>query len=371
MEPRDTETRLTAPAAIASTQTNTHTTNTGISASNNGHNAAATYSQSTLGLISASSWQSATPRPSKGIANRESGSENGGSEEKDKDANSGTAAAANGTSSSSLASRQPHSQLPSPSHQRYTPQFSAATSLILNRIKGGDKDFNSALSAASATTPRPDKDAFEEAKLRLMKQMNASRASLPTPEPSTTTQTETAAKQDGKPEDSTMKGTKRKREADEDEEDGTAKQPVDFTQNTIPFPFQPTPPSGFASAVSGVHCVKCSMSSSIATNMLVTCTRCNTVCHQACLTLSSGAEQDNGGVAQSLSLCPRCGTSSPSQSLDDGQVPADLLRRTQKIERIRQMRLAGLPEGVAPDKPELVGFGPGAASDRAVSLPWP
>lgn len=369
MEPRETETRLAAPAAVASTQTNTHATNTDTSASNNGHNAAATYSHSTLGLIPASSWQGAAPQASKDIANRESGSENGGSKDKDTDANSGTAGATNGTSSSSLASRQPQSQLPSPSHQRYTPQFSAATSLILNRIKGGDKDFNSALSAASATTPRPDKDAFEEAKLRLMEQMNASRPSLPTPEPSTTTQSQTVPKQDGKSEDSAMRGTKRKREANEDGEDSAAKQPVDFTQNTIPFPFQPSPPPGFSTAVSGVHCIKCSLSSSIATNMLVTCTRCNTVCHQACLTLSPGTEQNHGGVAQPLSLCPRCGTTSPSQSLEDGQVPSDLLRRKQKIERIRQMRLAGLPEGVVPDKPELVGFGPGAASDRAVSLP--
>lgn len=359
MEPRESGTRLAAPAAVASAQTNTHTTNTDIRASNNGHNAAAIYSQSTLGLIPAFPRQNAAPQPGKDTANRESDSENAGS--KDKDTNSGAAAAANGASSSSLASRQPQSRLPSPSPQRYTPQFSAATSLILDRIKGGDKDFNSALSAASASTPRPDKDAFEEAKLRLMKQMNASRSSLPTPEPSTTTQSQT--------EDSTMKGTKRKREADEDGEDGAAKQPIDFTQSTIPFPFQPSPPPGLATAISGVPCVKCSFSSSITTNLLVTCTHCNTACHQACLTLSSGTERDNGGVAQSLPLCPRCGTSSPSEPLEDGQVPPELLRRKHKIERIRQMRLAGLPEGVIPDKPELVGFGPGAASDRAVSLP--
>ncbi|KAF4123902.1 PHD finger protein [Geosmithia morbida] len=54
----------------------------------------------------------------------------------------------------------------------YVPQFSAATALILDRIKAGTKGgFNSALSDASASTPRPDRDAYEDARSRLVRSM--------------------------------------------------------------------------------------------------------------------------------------------------------------------------------------------------------
>lgn len=157
----------------------------------------------------------------------------------------------------------------------YVPQFSAATALILDRIKGGSQAFNSALSDASAAIPPPSKAAYEDARTRLVQSMN-------------TTLDVSSPKPPG-PSEPTSIGIKREREPDEQE-------PVDFTQNTMVMP----PPR----------------------------------------------------------VIPRrAPVSGRDQSLD----------RQEKIEKMRQARIASLPEGVVPAKPELVGFPAGAASDYAVS----
>lgn len=382
METRETEARIATPAPATNIYTNPIAAD--VNTCNNVHNAAANYSMSTLGLIPGSAWPGSAPQPSLDTSRECVGDAN---TDRGRDAGSGTPLSWNekafSVSHESLPQPQPQPQTP------YVPQFSAATSLILNRIKGGDKsDFNTALSAASATISRPDRDTFEEAKMRLMKQMNATRSSLPTPEPSTSSQsqsqTQTQPRTQSQPpavpvqeetsEEVIQKGIKRKREAN-DEEEGTAEKPIDFTQNTIPFPIpvQQGRPSGMSAATSGVdvRCVKCGVSSSISSNVLVACTGCSTVCHQACLAPSPATEQVPEVSSQSILSCPRCGAASTGEPLNDVHVQPEPLRRKQKIERIRQVRLAALPEGVSPAKPELVGFGPGAASDRAVCLTSP
>lgn len=255
-----------------------------------------------------------------------------------------------------------------PTTPPYVPQFSAATSLILSRMKR-DRDFSSALSDASAAVSRPDKLAFEDAKTRLVQQMSTTSSTLPAPQPSNLVRQPSL-------EEIMQKGIKRKRDDQGGREGEDAdKKSIDFTQNTIVLPIQ-TPPQprnqlpGKATTATGAGgmCVKCGMSSSLPSNLLIVCTRCNIVCHQGCFPASSmTADMDSGPT----DICPQCINATEgqiqSQTLPPHLQPEDV-RRKQKIERIRQMRLAALPEGIHPAKPELVGFAPGAASDRAVSF---
>lgn len=193
----------------------------------------------------------------------------------------------------------------------YIPQFSAATSLILNRIKGGPHSFSSALTDASATVPRPDQDAYDDARTRLVQSMSTTLEMPPVPERPAPRQwlSSPAVAKEMPTTDSLNMGVKRKRDVEQ--------VAVDFTQNTIVMP--PPPPGRAAQQPHGYQ-------SSEAANMA----------HEK---------------TEVSSYKPRHG-------VDE--------YRQQKIEKIRQKRLAALPGGVAPAKPEQVGFGPGSASDYAV-----
>jgi hypothetical protein len=255
-----------------------------------------------------------------------------------------------------------------PTTPPYVPQFSATTSLILSRMKR-DRDFSSALSDASAALSRPDKIVFEDAKTRLVQQMNTMSSTMPAPQPSSQIRQPSL-------EDIVQKGTKRKRpgQGGRDGDEAEKKKAVDFTQSTLILPIQSVPQSttyapgtSTTSASSGGMCVKCGLSSSFPSNVLIICIRCNTVCHQGCFPSSSTVP---GTGNSPTDICPQCIMAAEghiqNQALPPHLQPDDDLRRKQKIERIRQTRLATLPEGIRPAKPELVGFGPGAASDRAV-----
>jgi hypothetical protein len=183
-------------------------------------------------------------------------------------------------------------------------------------MKTGSHSFSSALSDASATVMhRPYHDAYEDARARLVQSLNTSSEMSSAPQQrsilkpqsldaGTTPKAESAT-------DSLNAGTKRKRESEHE--------PVDFTQNTVVMP----PPRRRPVAASQPH------------------------------TSADGAEA--GRVkSEGSSYHPSQGTVDPY--------------RQQKIERVRQKRLAALPEGVIPAKPEQVGFGPGAASDYAVRI---
>lgn len=222
---------------------------------------------------------------------------------------------------------------------RYVPQFSAATSLILTRMKGGSADFSSALSDASAAALRPDPDVFEDARSRLVQQMTTTTSTLPAPEPSNPGDTSLA--------DIMRQGTKRKRESEDKD--------IDFSQSTIALPIQPAPashqPPSYLSTLG-----ESSTSSRTAMSVTGVCTNCGS---------SSSLTTNNDGTSNAL--CLQCANSAGDNALSTAPQPEDL-RRMQKIERIRQTRLNSLPDGVVPAKPELVGFGPGAASDRSVGF---
>lgn len=199
----------------------------------------------------------------------------------------------------------------------YIPQFSAATSLILNRIKTGSHSFSSALSDASATVMhRPYHDAYEDARARLVQSLNTSSEMSSAPQQRSILKPQSldagTTPQEVSTTDSLNAGTKRKRESEHE--------PVDFTQqNTVVMP----PPRRRPVAASQPR-------------------------------TSVDAAEAGRVESEGLSYYPSQGATDPY--------------RQQKIERVRQKRLAALPKGVIPAKPEQVGFGPGAASDYAVRI---
>ncbi|KAK8018492.1 hypothetical protein PG991_007682 [Apiospora marii] len=82
------------------------------------------------------------------------------------------------SSSSGTASRQLASAISSQSRMPYTPQFSAATEMILKRIRGEPTTFNNAVSPASAAGV--SQSTYEDAKRRLVMSMNTT-LTLPMP----------------------------------------------------------------------------------------------------------------------------------------------------------------------------------------------
>jgi hypothetical protein len=195
----------------------------------------------------------------------------------------------------------------------YVPQFSKTTSFILSRMKSNNGSLGSALSAISDSGLQPNKEAFEDARSRLLQSMNSS-STMPLP----TTQSSLDSSSLGLLSSSPHSDAKRKRDADADASK------VDFSQNTIFFPMPTELPTRLAPSLA--------------------------------------LTQEPSAVDASASM-------THAHSLDDfsKEVWAEDPERRQRIERIRAKRLSELPQGVVPAKPELVGFGAGHASDRARS----
>lgn len=195
----------------------------------------------------------------------------------------------------------------------YMQQFSTTTSFILSRLKSGSGSLNSALSTLSESGVQPSKDAYEDARNRLVQTMNTSLAmplrvpgrkesDLPAVE-----QTDPGTNGPGTP----QSGTKRKR--------SNGPELVDFTQSTISFPIPPplAPATAKAAAVPAAQPAQVSAGDFKAKKR-------------------SRLEEEDPD-------------------------------RRHEIEQLRVRRLSKLPAGVVPPKAELVGFGAGSASDRLVS----
>ena len=132
----------------------------------------------------------------------------------------------------------------------------------------------------------------------------------------------------------------------------------DFSQSTMPMPFKarpppPPPPPRTPRPSEPPHlarCCKCGLGSSTPHNLIVICRGCLGSVHQQCRSPAEPAEPSSEAGA----LCHECGMQRPSPS------------HQHVVEDMRRKRLAGLPPGVAPARPELVGFLAGQASDAEV-----
>jgi hypothetical protein len=156
---------------------------------------------------------------------------------------------------------------------------------------------------------QPSKDAYEDARNRLVQTMNTSLAMplrLPGRKESDSPvveQTDSGTNGPGTP----QSGSKRKR--------SSGPEPVDFTQSTISFPI--LPPLAPAAAKAAV--------------------------------------------------VPASPSASDFKAKKRSRLEEENPDRRHEIEQLRMRRLSKLPAGVVPPKAELVGFGAGSASDRLVS----
>ncbi|KPM43876.1 hypothetical protein AK830_g2683 [Neonectria ditissima] len=151
-------------------------------------------------------------------------------------------------------------------------------------------------------------------------------------------------------------GSKRKRDTPADA--------VDFTQSTIAFPWvgQPKNQSTEIQPHTRGHesrdCSKCRGQSQPPGAPLVTCFLCVKSWHQQCLFPAF-----TGDASWPVSfVCSACQAEGEEGGKLKGKVSQ---QRRGEIERLRQTRLATLPQGVAPAKSGVVGFGAGRASDSS------
>ena len=252
-----------------------------------------------------------------------------------------------------------------PQHD-YTPQFSAATSFVLRRMKG-EVSFTeeSPLAGFPNSVIMPDKHAFEETKARLIQGLNTTR-SHPSPFSSSMLPAKVTEI------DYRRAGTKRKRDDKRDAED--------FTQNTIACPpsllhavlpaertaspkiKSETPlASPFAADVtlSAEHhgsrssmvrrCAVCHRSVSGSEERTVTCGLCAVTYHFHCVALTKSSRD----AYDSSYVCGDCRGYNKAAA--------------QVTEEWRAQRLARLPSDVLlPPNTKLIGFEGGQASDFAV-----
>ncbi|CAM1506838.1 Fc.00g064790.m01.CDS01 [Cosmosporella sp. VM-42] len=188
----------------------------------------------------------------------------------------------------------------------YIPQFSTATSLILERIRNGSTGLDSALSDVSTSIIQPDRAAYEDAKSRLVQIMNTT-LSISTPAASITGNTlPLAASPATETFHSFSSGVKRKRDSPSEK--------VDFTQNTVSFPWV--------------------------------------------------EKRDSPAKLDSQTKTIADDEAHKQDEVSRLRKKSHPLRQEDR-EKLREERLASLPTGVVPARPELVGFSAGRASDFA------
>lgn len=238
----------------------------------------------------------------------------------------------------------------------YNPQFSSATALILSRLKGCVEAQNSdSLEKITATRFPADgnKESPRDSGL-------GGTLSFPIPEHANG-QRMLAAAEVLSAAKLRFAGLKRKR--------GPDYVPVDFAQSTISLPMPDSaskpmsllvPPAKRALADSGSkHCGKCKQKIWALQNTIVVCSLCAKYWHRSCVVSGAAA----GVVVQAIFTCTSC---LPTEKQSSGYEEGDQYHQIE-IDKLRQKKLADLPQGVVPAKTQLVGFGAGHASDSAVS----
>ncbi|KAF4470362.1 hypothetical protein FALBO_2737 [Fusarium albosuccineum] len=138
---------------------------------------------------------------------------------------------------------------------------------------------------------------------------------------------------------------------------------VDFTKPTIPFPRSAQSISHQPSTMTQLQaqCSKCEGYAQMGQAPLATCVRCLTSYHQQC----HSPPITNEAITTSQFTCAACAADQEQAVRLKGKANQ---QRQEEIERLRRRRLAALPRGVVPAKPDLVGFGAGRAPDSSVGL---
>ncbi|UNI21157.1 hypothetical protein JDV02_007172 [Purpureocillium takamizusanense] len=243
---------------------------------------------------------------------------------------------------------------PSPSRSTYSPQFSKARySWILSRARTAGAGASKTASQNEPPSDRNGEGSKVSSIVAGVAGSPASASTLPMPnsqppglwERSMSGMSEVARRYIP----SYSPDLKRKRASDEAD--------IDFSQSTIPFkvPARCAPASiigaSVAPPVSGSHgCSKCGVQTSTAQNALVVCHGCLKPFHQHCLSWTDPSENV---ASRPGTFCQDCLTKSGEQS---GGASGESQDRQFIVEKIRRRRLANLPTGVIPAKPELVGF---------------
>ncbi|KAJ6445946.1 ankyrin repeat domain-containing protein 28 [Purpureocillium lavendulum] len=254
---------------------------------------------------------------------------------------------------------------PSLSKPTYAPQFSSAQAWILDRLRN---DLASTSKAASQNVPPSnggsgENDLRPTAEASAAGNVTASTLRLPsTGQPSLQQRCLSDVSEVAKRFiHSYSPGVKRKRTTNDS---GT-----DFSQNTIPFkapmrrtplPASDAPPAGAGAGAGAQVCSKCSVHTTTPQNFLVVCHGCLKPFHQQCLSLTASSES---APPKPGTFCQECSIKSEEPS---GVASAEAQDRQFIVERIRRKRLAKLPLGVVPAKPELVGFHGKQASNAEV-----
>ncbi|KAF4581043.1 hypothetical protein GQ602_007180 [Ophiocordyceps camponoti-floridani] len=124
---------------------------------------------------------------------------------------------------------------------------------------------------------------------------------------------------------------------------------VDVSQSTLPWPSPLLPPVSQLRGAdeTGGRCCSCleMLAGGKKKAGVVSCHVCRGACHQSCV-------EGRG----STSLCAECRLEQRGDSID-----------RKLIEELRRKRLAGLPSGLVPSRPELVGFLPRMASEGEIA----
>lgn len=263
----------------------------------------------------------------------------------------------------------------SPTPPRYHQQFSASTQMIMSRIKSG-KGSNSSLSSTPsnfsvAQPPTPANTSYEDVKRRLIETLDTT-PTLRLPQTLGTRPAALPASTRSHPlsAGSPTIGAKRKR-ATEEHDARPHTRPAPAAEPQIVLRPAPKQPAKRRRVKDDAMCVKCQRTSYTEANVIIAC-GCGEVWHQLCHEPEISEETARNRPAFKCSTCIQEDKEQAAYQVELAkwrelkQEQAGLKKQQHEVAKMRERRLATLPEFI---KPGLVGFEAGDASTNAVSCP--
>lgn len=256
---------------------------------------------------------------------------------------------------------------PSTARRPYQPQFTAMTETILQRIRNGNASISSAVAGAQATgMVQLSRAKYEDARRRLVETLktsdNIELPAVPTRRiKGANSKTSSAT---STPPNGSLKRKRSHLDAAQDHGSPFSDADLDAPQFKKMAPRAPARKKKTKDDAAAKRCSRCDRQAWTEDNMFITCPRCDENWHLLC---NPPDVVKVWHTDQAKFKCFGC-LEEARQMAEYQKAKTEFAQRKKQheIARTKEKVMASLPIGVTFDKPDLIGFGAGGASDALV-----